>query len=380
MSEEQKDLGTKTVREKSLRPALIASAETISEYSIFLEHLLVGLVDESIPTTLVCPANCALGSVVPPSVQVIRHPAFNLPLLRRQNRRELAEQLSDFRPTVLHCLCESEAPLARQLAWQLDLPYLLMVNSLQKRFGRLFISSSRCAKIIVPAESIAANVAKIYPAFTERIERINIGTFASETSSCFRQPSWLASMVTAHPLDNESDFENLFGAVRHLAIDGYEFMLVITGGGRAEKEVWKLLTARSLLQIVTIVPRLEMLRSVLAAGDIFIQPQPSNAFNPLLLEAMSVGAAVAGCKGGVDDLIIEDKTAAVFNPADEFSIYSTLQRLFDRRELAQQIAKAAQQYLRENHTVSNMVSSTLQAYHDAQNWLRYRARSQSNRP
>jgi glycosyltransferase involved in cell wall biosynthesis len=378
MTEESQVLETKTRGKNSLRPALIVSAETISEYSIFLEHLLVGLADESIPTAVVCPANCTLGSVVPPSVQVIRHPAFDLPLFKRQNRKRLVEQLSDFKPTVLHCLCQSQAPLARQLAWQLDLPYLLMVNSLQKRFGRLFISQSRCAKIIAPAETIAANVARLYPAFNDRIKRINIGTFTSETSSCFRRPDWLASMVTTHPLDNESDFKNLFSAVRHLAIDRYEFMLVITGGGRAEKQVWKLLTALGLSQIVIIVPRLEMLRQVLAAGDIFIQPQPGNTFNPLLLEAMSVGAAVAGCKGGVDDLIIEDKTAVVFNPADEFSIYSTLQRLFDRRELAQQIAKAAQQYIRENYTVSNMISSTIQAYRDAQRWLKYRARSQSN--
>lgn len=372
MSEEQKDSGPETAEKKSLRPALIVSAETISEYSIFLGHLLIGLADESIPTALVCPANCNLASVVPPSVQVIRHPAFNLPLFWRQNRSRLVEQLSGFKPTVLHCLCEREAPLARQLAWQLNLPYLLMVNSLQKRFSRLFISSSRCAKIIVPAESIAANVAKVYPNFAERIERINIGTFASETSSCFHRPNWLTSMVTAHPLDNESDFESLFGAVRHLAIDGYEFMLVMTGSGRAEKHVWKLLTTLGLSQVVTIVPRLEMLRSVLAAGDIFIQPQPSNAFNPLLLEAMSVGAAVAACKGGVDDLIIKDKTAVVFDPTDELSIYVTLQQLFDRHELAQQIATAAQQYLRENHTVSNMISSTLRAYHDAKGWLKHR--------
>ncbi len=375
MSEEQKDSETKTVEKKLLRPALIVSAETISEYSIFLKHLLVGLVDESIPVALVCPPNCKLGSVVPPSVLVIRYPAFDLPLFKRQNRKKLAEQLSDFKPTVLHCLCQSEAPLTRQLAWQLDLPYLLMVTSLQKRFGRLFISSSRCAKIIVPTETIAANVAKLYPAFTDRIERINIGTFTSETSSCFRESRWLASMVTAHPLNNERDFENLFGAVKHLAIDGYEFMLVISGGGPAEKQVWQLLTARGLSPIVTFVPRLEMLRSVLAAGDIFIQPQPSHTFNPLLLEAMSVGAAVAACKGGVDDLIIDNKTAIVFDPADELSIYNTLQRLFDRRELAKEIAAAAQQYLRENYTVSNMVSSTLKAYRDAQDWLKNRRRS-----
>jgi glycosyltransferase involved in cell wall biosynthesis len=95
-------------------------------------------------------------------------------------------------------------------------------------------------------------------------------------------------MVTAHPMDNENDFKKLFGAVKHLAIDGYEFMLVITGGGKAEKQIWRLITSLGLSQIVTIVPRLEMLRSVLAAGDIFIQPVPRNTFNPLLLEAMSV--------------------------------------------------------------------------------------------
>lgn len=366
MSKEQKDLKTKTIRKKLPRPALIVSAQTISEYSIFIEHLLVGLADESIHTALVCPANCALGFVVPTSVRLIRHPAFDLPLFKRQNRKKLVEQLSDFKPTVLHCLCKSKSSLTRQLAWQLDLPYLLMVNSLQNRFSRLFISRSRCAKIIVPAEAIAANVAKLYPAFADRIQRMNIGTFASKTSSCFHKPNWLVSMVTTHPLDKESDFENLFAAVRHLAIDGYEFMLVITGGGRAEKRVWKSLNALGLSQIVTIVPRLEMWRSVLAAGDIFIQPQPSNAFNPLLLEAMSVGAAVAACKGGVDDLIIEGKTAVVFDPADELSIYDTLQRLFDRRELAKQIAKSAQQHLRENYTVSGMISSTLLAYQDAQ--------------
>jgi glycosyltransferase involved in cell wall biosynthesis len=380
MNEEQKDLETKKSTKDLLRPALIVSAETISEYSIFLEHLLVGLADESIPTALVCPAKYTLGSVVPPSVHIIKHPAFDLPLFKRQNRYKLVEQLSDFKPTVLHCLCQTQAPLARQLAWQLDLPYLLMVNSLQKRFSRLYISKSRCAKIIVPAETIAANVAKLYSAFTDRIERINIGTFTSETSSCFRWPNWLPSMVMTHPLDKESDFKNLFNAVKHLAIDRYEFMLVITGIGRAEKQVWKLLTALGLSQTVSIVPRLEMLRRVLTAGDIFIQPQPSYAFNPLLLEAMSVGSAVAGCKGGVDDLIIEDKTAVVFDPADELSIYSTLKRLFDRRELAQQIAKAAQQHISENYTVSNMISSTIQAYRDAQSWLKNRARSQSNVP
>ena len=369
MSEEQTDSTSQTPVSKSLRPALIVSEHTVSEYSIFLEHLLVGLADESIAAVLVCPPGCDVDSVVSPAVEVIRHPAFNLPLLWRQNRKVLIERLAKFKPSVLHCLCESKAGLTRQLARQLDLPYVLTVNSLQKRWGQLSIPSRHLARIIVPAKSIATNIAKAYPKFTERIEQINIGTFVGESSGCFSEPGQLASMVIAHPLRNVSEFENLFGAVRHLIIDGYEFMLVVIGGGRAERQLRKLLHALGLLQIVIIVPRLKPWRCVLAAGDIFIQPQPSAAFNPLLLEAMSVGAAVAGCKGGVDDLIIEGQTAVVFDPDDELSIEGTLRRLFDKRELARQIAKGAQEYLRENHTVSKMISSILRIYREAQNQL-----------
>mgnify|MGYP002397031086 CR=1 FL=1 len=251
---------------------------------------------------------------------------------------------------------------------------MLTVNSLHKRWKhfvcqrrmyRLSISPSHCAKIIVPAKSVAANIAEVYPHLAERIEHINIGTFVEQDYVCFSRSSPLASLVAAHPIDNVGDFENLFNAVRHLIVEGYEFMMVVMGSGRAGRQLWKLLTALDLLQTVTIVPRLKPWRSVLAAGDIFIQPQPRTAFNPLLLEAMSVGAVVAASKGGVDDLIIEDRTAVVFDPNDELSIFSALQRLFDRREFARQIARNAQQYLRENHTVSKMISATLQTYSEA---------------
>ena len=80
-----------------------------------------------------------------------------------------------------------------------------------------------------------------------------------------------------------------------------------------------------------------------------------------------MGTAVAACKGGVDDLIIEKRTAAVFDPGDQLSIYNCLQELLDKRELARQLATGAQEYLRENHTVSKMVSAILQTYSQVQN-------------
>jgi glycosyltransferase involved in cell wall biosynthesis len=369
MKEQPKDIVPQVPPDKSVRPALIASEHTVSEYSTFLEHLLVGLADEAIPVLLVCPPGCDVDSVLSGSAEIIRHPIINLPLLGHQNRKWLVEQLLKFKPTVLHCLCESKASLTRLLADQLGLPYVLMINSLCGAGTRLSISWQHCARIIVPAKSIADDIARAYPRLAERIEQINIGTFVEEKTRCFSEPSHLTSVLTAHPLDNVADFENLFSAVRHLAVGGYEFALVVMGEGRAERQLRKLLAALDLSQTVTIVPRLRPWRSVLAAGDIFIQPRPNAAFNPLLLEAMSVGLAVAASKGGVDDLIIEDQTATVFDPSDELSIRGRLQQLFDRAEFARKLAKGAQNYLRANHSVSNMVSATVQAYHQAQQWF-----------
>ncbi|MHC4397249.1 MAG: glycosyltransferase family 4 protein [Planctomycetota bacterium] len=367
MGAEQKDTARKKIKAKPIRPVLIASEATISDYPLFLERLLVGLADESIPVALVCPSNFDVDSVVSGSVEIIQYPVLELPFMGHYNRKILAKKLAKFKPTVLHCLCESEALLARQLSRLLGLGYVLTVNSLQKRFFQYLISSRRCARILVPAESIASNLEEILGKLARRVVQVNMGTFVEEQSRSFRNVNQFASIMVGRNFDNAGYFEKLLGAVRHLAIDGQEFMLVIIGEGPAENQLRKLLDVLGLSEIVTIVPRLEPWRCILSAGDIFIRLGPNRAFDPLLLEAMSVGMAVAGCQGGVDDLIVDGATAAVFDPDDELSIYGSLQRLFGRRELARELAKGAQKYLRENHTVSKMVSDILQTYREVQN-------------
>jgi len=359
-------LASEHVKKKSLRVALIASERTVCEYSMFMERLLVGLADESVPVALVCPPDCRLDAVFTGTAEIIRHPVFDLPFMGRLNLRLLVERLGKFNPTVLHCLCERQALLTAQLAHRLDLPYMLTVNSLQKRRPPLPVASSHCRRVIVPAKSIADNLTGLYPRFADLIQQINVGTFVADAGGCFSGASAVATMVVAHPLDEADALENLFGVARHLLIDGYEFMMVVVGGGRADRQLWKLLAALGLLPVVTLVPSLLPWRPVLASGDIFIRPRPSRTFDPLLLEAMSVGTAVAGCRGGVDDLIIENQTAVVFDPDDEQSIMRTLKQLLDRRELASQIARSAQDYLRQNHSVSRMISDLFQTYQEVQ--------------
>jgi hypothetical protein len=362
---EEDDSDTAAVR-RSLRPALVLSSRSITEHTTFVRHLVVGLADESIPVALICPPRHNIESVTLAPAAVFTHPPVALPLMEHVGIERLAGQLEKFRPTVLHCLCESRAGLVRQLSRLLNLPYVLMINSLAKRMRQLPISPHRCAKIIVPAQTIRASVTKVLPRFADETAQINIGAFVETDTICFTDPSRLASIVVAHPLRRVSDFENFFHAIKSLRADGREFMVAVMGTGPAERQIRKLLVSLGLSDIVTIVPVLEPWRSVVVAGDIFVQPQPLRVFSVFLLEAMAVGTAVAACQGGVDDLIIPNQTAVVFEPGSEPSIRQALKQLLDEHDFARRLATTAQEHIRVSYSVSAMVSATLKTYLEAQ--------------
>jgi len=349
-----------------LRPVLIVSESTLAEQSTFLRHLLVGLVDESISTTLVCPPGCDVESLVPGPVSVLSYPLVSLPLVKHLGAGHLAAELAKLRPTILHSLSESMASLTRRLAHRLGLPYVQMINSLAGRFPRIQSLPRRCRAIITPARSIAAGVAGAYPRFADRVRQINIGSFIEEDTVCFSDPSRLPSIVLAQPLRRVSSFESFFRAVKALLADGYDFLVVLMGSGPAEHGLRRLLEELGITQAVTIVPILDPWRSVLAAGDIFVRPQPRRVFSMFLLEAMSLGTAVVACKGGVDDLIIPDQTAVVFERDDEQSIRHALTQLLGQHDFARRLAMTAQEHVRAHYSVSQMVSATLRTYMEAQ--------------
>ncbi len=351
---------------KSLRPVLIVSNETVTEYTTFLRHLLVGFVGESLSTVLIRPPGCDMEPIVPAPVTVLTHPLLDMPLTEHLGVERLALQLEKCRPTVLHCLSETRMGLARRLARRLNLPYVQAVNSLSERFSRLSVSPEHCQAIAVPTETVRAGVARACFRFADRVRQINIGTCVEREPVCFSEPSRLPSIVMAQSFRRVSDFENVFKAIKALLAEGREFVVVVMGPGAAERHLRRFLAQHDLAPAVTIVPTLQPWRSVLAAADIFVQPQPLRTFSVFLLEAMGLGTAVAACLGGVDDMIIPNQTAAVFEPDSEPSIRRTLARLLDQHDFAQRLARTAQEHVRASYSASTMIADTLKTYTEAQ--------------
>ena len=355
---------------EAFRPVILIDRETSKKYSASLRRLFVGLAEQSCPSALVCPPRVNADSIICPSVEVIQHPIFKARLLFRQNRAVLLSELEKFKPTILHCYCTSKARLTRSIARELNIPYVITFNSVLSKIFKPFVSSRHCGALIASSGKIADNLSSIYPRLGERVENINVGTFVEDTCACFSEPSRLASIVLAQRLDDTLEFEPLLSAVRHLAIDGYEFVLAIIGKGPAERDIHRRIRALGLTQIITIVPGIHPLRSVFAGADIFIHCRSGVECNSNLLEAMGVGMAVAACRDGVDDLLIEDQTAVFFDRQDELSIYNALKKLLGTREFAKRIALNAQTHLRKHHSVSKMTQALINTYIKTQQWYK----------
>jgi glycosyltransferase involved in cell wall biosynthesis len=359
-----------SVPKNPIRPALIVDQETFSYFSDSLKHLLMGLADESMSSALICPADAAAKQVIGPFVEVIVHPVFNMPLLWVQNRKHLCSKLSKFNPTILHCLCESKLRLTKCIAEEFSIPYIANFDSITARLFKPPISSDYCGALIASSESVSAYLQKKYHNLTGRIEQINIGIFVNDKASCFSNPDRITSMLTVQPLNSLFHYEQLLNAIRHLAIDGYEFIYAIIGKGPAEKDIHELIKTLGLTQIVTVIPSIEPLRSIFSGADIYIHPFSSDRFNTHLLDAMGAGMAIAASRGGVEDSLIEGETGIFFEPEDELSIYNVLQKLLDKREFAKSLAYRAQQRLRQQHSVSKMVDSVISIYRNAQQWYK----------
>ena len=96
MSDEQLTSELEPEAPKPPRVALIASRRTLAEYPSYLKHLLVGLADEAVPVILICPPGSDTDSIIPPAVEVVRHPAIDIPLMQHYNLRVLLNRVSKF--------------------------------------------------------------------------------------------------------------------------------------------------------------------------------------------------------------------------------------------------------------------------------------------
>jgi hypothetical protein len=352
--------------ETPVRPVFLVDRPVFVSYSVYIRRILVGLAGTAHASALVCPADTDAQAILCPSVERIEHPALQLPLFWSQNRKILIDRLLRFKPTVLHAFSPGQAHLAGWLSKQLQLPYVVTTHKNPSRRACFQKSLRHAAAVIAPSKLIADALTEKCPGLASRIEEIHIGSFVEDACSCFSHGGNVGSLIAVHPLNSLKTFMPFLNAVRHLVLDGFEVMVAIMGTGKAEKAIRAHIRKLGLTSIVTVVPPIRPMRSVLSGADIFVHLSDSGVFDAQLLEAMSVGLAIAGAPETTSGLLYDDQTAAFWDPTDELNIYGCLKNVIGQRDKSRRFAQNAQTHLRQHNSVSRMVDKLMSTYIQAQ--------------
>jgi len=352
--------------ETIVKPVFLVDQSVFLSYSAYIRRILVGLAGAAHASALVCPSCTDTQAILCPSVERIEHPALRLPVFWSQNRKILIDRLLRFKPTILHTFFPGQVHLAKWLSKQLQLPYVVTChkNPLRRMY---FQKSLRHAdRVIAPSKPIADHLAQKCPPLKSRIEQINIGSFVEDQCSCFSRGGHVASLIAVHPLNSLKIFVPFLNAVRHLVLDGFEVMVALMGTGKAEKGIRAHIRKLGLTSIVTLVPPIRPMQSVLSGADVYLHLSDNSVFDAQLLEAMAVGLAVVGVPETTSGLLHNGQTAAFWDPQDELNIYGCLKNILGQREKSKQLAQNAQSHLRQNNSVSRMVDKLMNTYIQAQ--------------
>ena len=353
--------------EKVCRPILFVEADLLRLYPSFFRSTLVGLISSTGRPALAGPFQSDFYKVLCPTIEVFEYPRFWQIWKHGRGMRCFWEALQQYRPTVLHGVWPAHARLLNFLSHQIGVPYVLSFFEFPTGIRRLIYPFEGAAALLAASEPITESLRHSGSKGDRQIYTVRPGCYVEDTCACFAEPNRLPSLVSVHPLNKAEEVEPFLQALRHLRLDGFEFFAAILGSGRAEHTVRRRIQMLGLSSIMSVVPIEESIHDVLCGADIFVYLRTQKRYDPLLLEVMGAGLAVAGAADPIGQLLQDGRTAVLFDPDDELSIYAALKKLLSRPEWARHLALAAQDYVRRNHPVSGMIEHLVKIYLSVQN-------------
>lgn len=353
--------------EKLCRPLLFVEPRVLQVYPGFFRSTLVGLVGASYRPALAGPFQSDFYKILCPSVEVFEYPREWFFRRSGERMRVFLEWLRQYRPTVLHGVWPAHGRLLSYLSGCLEVPYILSFFEFPEgRFRRRLFPFDRAGALTAAGEPIAESLRRSLGSPAPPVYLVRPGCYTEDTCVCFSEPSRVPSLVLVHPLDRAEVLEPFLQALRHLRLDGFEFFAAILGSGRSEYAIRRRIRHLGLRPFLSVVPMEESIRDVLSGADIFVYLHAVRRFDPLLLEAMGTGLAIAGAADAAGGLLQDGVTALLAEPHDELSLYTALKKLLSRPELARQLAAAAQETVRKHHPVSGMIERLIEVYQAVQ--------------
>ena len=348
---------------RPLRVAWVAGQQTLDRFARVLRPLAIGMLDELVQLTAICPERADASSMPTPPVAVMPYATPRWWNRWTSLAHPLVEKLPADKLQLLHALDAGSAKLAAALAKRLGLPYIVSCHSLRDA-RRLDRRDHNVAAVVAASEPILAQLQRRKVARDDKLHLLRPGVHRVRHANCFNDPQRSISIVLCGALD---DFDAYAAALRSLAeltAREYDCAFFIIGDGPAERRLRSLAERLAMHHQLTFAgPRPgPQLPGILKAADIYVSPVSRTDLDLHCLLAMAAGVPVLAPSGGAADFLRDGETATLFPRANATALTEKLVALLDDRPAARDLAESGLRYIRDHHSPAAMVFALAEIY------------------
>ncbi len=341
-----------------IRVVWAVGPQTFYRYARVLQPLAVGLMDELVELSIVCPPPPANQPPLGMPCEVVPCPCRGWLGFRESGIVRLGENLRRWKADLIHAVDSSAAELARQVALDQNLPY--MVSSFDLADARLLGEIVGEADLMLAASKPIADALAARGRAESRTRLLRPGVFHVRHATCFQEPGNSVAIVAGGPLEDFRAFEAVLLCFAELAVRKFDCVFFVVGSGRAERKLRQQALRLNLGPRITFIDAMSMeqLARIFQDADIYITPAVQGAIDMQSLLAMAAGMPVLAATGeGANDFLRDGQTVMSFPCGNHEELTAKLSAILDDRARARALAESALEYLRLNHSAACNVTA-----------------------
>jgi len=171
-------------------------------------------------------------------------------------------------------------------------------------------------------------------------------------------------VVNAAHLIKDKGVDYLIRAASSLLRNNKNMFFLIAGTGSEEANLRAMVKQMNLEEKIRFVGLRNDIEKVLSLSDVFVYPSIwQEACGWGILEAIACGVPVVTTNvGGTPEMIEDGVNGLLIEPADEYAIVESIERLYKDEELCRQLRKNARYSAEKRFDLNRVVSETMAQY------------------
>ncbi len=175
------------------------------------------------------------------------------------------------------------------------------------------------------------------------------------------------TILCAARYTRQKRLDTLIDALAILKQEGMMVNAILIGEGEEEKNLKDLIEKQNLSSQVTFLPLMSQgeLNRYYQESDVVVLPSVDEGFGLVLVEAQQCQIPVIGAdSGGIQDIIIHEKTGLLFSPGDAPALANCIKRILTDKELTGRLISNAYQEAHTRFSPDKTARTFIEIYDD----------------